>query len=139
MPRQEEGLRAFQIGNGTTGHVLQALQAQIKWYTLRRLLQNDVDTHTNLPTNSMDKDKFESAIDFVVENNKSYASNFVLSWNCCTAMFARNDLLWKFSLEDTCTDQCHSPLFDRDNPVHAMDKWMLSFILQPFLHKDDNG
>jgi hypothetical protein len=139
LARREEGLRTFQIDNGATGHVFQALQAQTQRYALRRLLQNDVDAHANLPTNSMDESEFERAIDFVMENNKSYASDFVLSWNCCTATFARNDSLRKFNLEDTCTDKCHGPLFDRDNPVHAMDKWMLSFILQPFLHKDDDG
>jgi hypothetical protein len=139
MARREEGLRAFQIDNGATGHVFQALQAQMQRYALRRLMQNDVDAHANLPTNSMDEEEFERAIDFVMQNNKSYASDFVLSWNCCTATFARNDSLRKFNLEDTCTDKCHGPLFDRDNPVHGTDKWMLSFILQPFLHKDDDG
>jgi hypothetical protein len=87
----------------------------------------------------MDEEEFERAIDFGMENNKSYTSNFVLSWNCCTATFARNDSLWKFNLEDTCTDKCHGKLFDHDNPVLTMDKWMLSFILPPFLHKDDDG
>ncbi len=87
----------------------------------------------------MDESEFERGVDVVRENDKSYASDVVLSWNCCTATFARNDSLRKFNLEDTCTDKCHGPLFDRDNPVHAMDKWMLSFILQPFLHKDDDG
>jgi hypothetical protein len=131
LARQEEGLRTFKIN---------ALQAQMQRYALRRILQNDVDAHANLPTNStMDEDEFERAIDFVMENNKSYSSDFVLSWNCCTATFVRNDLLRKFNLEDTCTHKCHEPLFDHDNPVHAMDKCMLSFILQPFLHKDDEG
>jgi hypothetical protein len=54
MARQEEGLR-FQIDNGAEGHVFQALQAQTQRYALRMLLQNDVDAHANLPTNSMDK------------------------------------------------------------------------------------
>jgi hypothetical protein len=139
MARREEGLLNFQIDNGANGHVFRALQAQTQRYALRMLLQNDVDAHTNLPTNSIDEEEFERAIDFVMENNKPYASDFILSWSGCTATIARNDSLRKFNLEDTCTDKCHGPLFERDNPVHLMDKWMLPFILQPFLHKDDDG
>jgi hypothetical protein len=139
MARREEGLRTFQIDNGSTGHVFQALQAQTQRYALRMLLQNNVDAHANLPTHSLEEEEFERAIDFVMANNKPYASDFVLSWTACTSTFARNDSLRKFNLEDVCTDKCHGPLFDRDNPVHAMDKWMLSFILQPMLHKDDEG
>jgi hypothetical protein len=112
MARREEGLQ-FQIDNGANGHVFQALQAQTQRYALCMLLQNDVDAHANLPTNSMDEEEFERAIDFVMENNKLYASDFILSWTGCTATFARNDLLRKFNLEETCTDKCHRPLFER--------------------------
>jgi hypothetical protein len=140
MARQEESLR-FQIDNGANGQVFQALQAQTQRYALCMLLQNDVDAHANLPTNSMDEEEFERALDFVMENNKPYASDFILSWTgCTTATFARNDSLRKFNLEDACTDKCHGPLFESDNPVHVMDKWMMLFILQePFLHKDNDG
>jgi hypothetical protein len=62
MARREEGLRAFQIGNGATGHVYQALQAQTQRYALRLLLQNNVDAHANLPTNSIHKEEFERAV-----------------------------------------------------------------------------
>jgi hypothetical protein len=30
-------------------------------------------------------------------------------------------------------------LVEGDNPIHVMDKWMPSFILQPFVHKDNEG
>jgi hypothetical protein len=89
----------------------------------------------------MDKNEFERAVNFVMENkNKPCISDFILSWNGCTSTFtSRNDSLRKLDFEDICNDKCHGPLFDHDNPVHVVDKWMLSFILQPFLHKDDDG
>jgi hypothetical protein len=106
MARREEGL-LFQIDNGAEGHVFQVLQAQTQRYALRMLLQNDVDAHANLPTNSMDEDEFKRAINFVMENNKPYASDFILSLNGCTSTFARNDSLRKFNFEGIYTDKCH--------------------------------
>jgi hypothetical protein len=58
IARQDEGLQT-QIYYGGDGHVFQALQAQMQRYApLCMLLQNDVDTHANLPTNRMDEDEF---------------------------------------------------------------------------------
>jgi hypothetical protein len=90
MARREEGLRNFNIDNGPTGHVFQALQAQTQRYALRMLLQNNVDAHANLPTNSMDEDEFARAIDFVMLQNKPYASDFVLSWTVRQYRYVEN-------------------------------------------------
>lgn len=59
----------------------------------------------------------------------------LLLWNgSCTTICVWNDLLHKFNLEDICTNGYY---MGHSFPINAINKWMLSSVLQPFLHKDD--
>jgi len=96
--------------------------------------ENDCDAHQGVPTSILSYEEHEKVFRHVFTSNLTCWPDFLLSWNGCTATYLRNDSMRKLNFEDIRWDASHGPIFDGNQPG---DHCLISFILQPYTHKDD--
>lgn len=120
----------FLVRNGVNSEVQRALNDQANNYAEAYVLALH-DAHANLPTDVLTKGDHRKVMQHVLTNNLQCYQSFAVSWTVCHATFLRLDSLRKMRLCDLRADHAHGPCEDGPNAT------ILSFILQPYQHKDD--
>jgi Centromere DNA-binding protein complex CBF3 subunit, domain 2 len=97
-------------------------------------LETAPDYHRKLPIQNLTNNEIATLVRYVLEHDKNYWSNFLISFTAGTQMFIRGDSVKKFKLNDLYIDDNHSVGNLKSNWIH--DGQMLAVILRPLLHKE---
>jgi len=124
----------IEVNNGENSNVARSVATQATRYMQQYLDENDRDAHQGVPTSILSYEEHEKVVRHVFTSNLTCWPDFLLLWNGCTATYLRNDSMRKLNFEDIHWDASHGPIFDGNQPG---DHCLISFILQPYTHKDD--
>ena len=102
--------------------------------------QNELDTskdyHVKLCVKNLNFMDNHKIVRYVLENDKSYWSDFLTTWNGCNQMFCRADTMKKMKINDIYIDNDHSVGAIKQDTESPFDRQMIALILRPHIHKE---
>lgn len=123
-------LEPFTVRTTVNSVVSRSLVAQANRFANSYITTNH-DAHADLPTAVLSVEDHERVLNYVFHSNSVAWKDFSLSWTNCYVTYMRLDSLRKLRLPDLRCDSAHGPV-DR-----GPNSQIMSYILQPYLHKED--
>jgi len=115
----------IEVNNNENSDVACSLTTQATWYMQQYPAKIDWDVHQGVPTSILSYANYEKVVWNVFTINMTCWSDFLLSWNGCTATYLCNDCMKMLNFEDICWDATWSsfwqsasrPLFNFIHPT----------------------